>query len=413
MIKKPANNLLAALDVGTNKVVALIGEVQDGENVVIIGVGTHPSRGLKQGMVVNIDATVLSMQNAIEAAERMAGCKVHSVYTGIAGSHIRSLNSQGIVAIRDNEVTAFDIERVIDAAKAVAIPADQKILHILPQEFIVDHQSGIKEPVGMSGVRLEARVHIVSGSVSATQNIIKCVERCNLKVANIILQPLASSLAVLSDDEKELGVCLIDIGGGTTDIATFDNGAICHSFVIPIAGDQVTNDIAIAFRIPTKQAEDIKLNRASVLRSTPEEVTVKAGAGLTTDVRQMREITEENLCDVVEARYEELFNLIKYELERRGILEKIAAGIVLTGGASKMTGLIDLAERVFQLPVRLGSPCNVTGKTEILNNPIFSTGVGLLLSGYQHQQEGGTEVNFGDGVKNLWEKMRSWFQGNF
>ena len=412
-MKKPTNNLLAALDVGTNKVVALIGEVQDGENVVIIGVGTHPSRGLKQGMVVNIDVTVQSMQNAIEEAERMAGCKVHSVYTGIAGSHIRSLNSQGIVAIRDSEVTAFDIERVIDAAKAVAIPADQKILHILPQEFIVDHQNGIKEPIGMSGVRLEARVHIVSGSVSATQNIVKCVERCNLKVANIILQPLASSLAVLSEDEKELGVCLIDIGGGTTDIATFNNGAICHSFVIPIAGDQVTNDIAIAFRIPTKQAEAIKINQASVLHSVSEEAVVKAGAVLTVDVRHMREITEGNLCEVVEARYEELFNLIKHELERRGILDNIAAGIVLTGGASKMTGLIDLAERVFQLPVRLGSPCNVTGKAEILNNPIFSTGVGLLLSGYQHQQEGGAEVNFGDGVKNLWEKMRSWFQGNF
>lgn len=410
MIKKPSDNLLAALDVGTNKVVALIGEIKEGEIVSIVGIGLCPSRGLKQGIVVNIDVAMQSMQKAIEAAEIMAGCKIHSVYTGIAGSHIRSLNSQGIVPIRNTEITQKDINQVIEAAKAVAIPNDQRILHILPQEFIVDNQRGIKEPIGMSGVRLEARVHIVSGNVGATQNIVKCVEKCNLQVANIILQPLASSLAVLSDDEKELGVCLIDIGGGTTDIAVFHNGAICHSFVIPIAGDQVTNDIAIAFRIPTKQAENIKIKRACVWKSLLEGETEELE---NQEIKKPTDITNESLCDVVEARYEELFNLIKYELQRRGITDNIPAGLVLTGGASKMKGLCELAEKVFQLPVRQGSPYNVQGQPGVVNNPIFSTCVGLLLSGHQHQQEGRDDMNFGDSMKGLWDKMRSWFQVNF
>jgi len=410
MVKKTVSNLLAALDIGTNKVTALIGEIIEGNQVEVIGVGSYPSRGLKQGMVVNIDATVQSIQNAIAEAEAMAGCKVHSVYTGIAGSHIRSLNSQGIVPIRDNEVTQSDIDRVIDAAKAVAIPADQKILHILPQEFIIDSQKGIKEPLGMAGVRLEVKVHIVCGSVSATQNIIKCIERCNLRPANIILQPLASSLAVLSEDEKELGVCLVDIGGGTTDIAVFTNGAIRHSAVIPIAGDQVTNDIAITFRTPTKHAETIKINHACADQTLVlgDEMISVPGA----NKQQTREITTRALSEVVEARYEELLSLVKRELKNHGFADSIASGVVLTGGASKMNGIVTLAERMFKMPVRLGAPFSVTGNIQVPDNPIYSTGVGLLLSASQSIQEGQPEIAFGDGVKGLWERMRSWFHGN-
>ena len=411
MAKKPVNNLIAALDIGTNKVIALIGEVLNGETVEIIGVGSHPSRGLKQGMVVNIDATVQSIQHAVAEAEAMAGCKIHSVYTGIAGGHIKSLNSQGIVPIRDNEVTQNDVDRVIEAAKAVAIPADQKILHILPQEFIIDSQKGIKEPIGMSGVRLEAKVHIVCGSMSATQNIIKCIERCNLRAANIILQPLASSLAVLSEDEKELGVCLVDIGGGTTDVAVFTNGAIRHSIVIPIAGDQVTNDIAIAFRTPTKYAENIKINHACACQSLINDGETITVPGITQ--QPTREITKKTLTEVVEARYEELFSLVKRELKNYNFGDGIAAGIVLTGGASKMNGALNVAERIFQMPVRLGAPYSTHGQDQVADNPIYSTGVGLLLSGYQSQQEGHPEISFGDGVKGVWDRMKSWFHGNF
>ncbi|MFA6409571.1 MAG: cell division protein FtsA [Gammaproteobacteria bacterium] len=411
MSKKISNNLLAALDVGTNKVVALICDAQNGDQIEIIGVGSQPSRGLKQGMVVNIDATVQAILRAIQEAELMAGCQVNSVYTGIAGSHIRSLNSQGIVPIRNREVTQHDVDRVIDAAKAVAIPTDQKILHILPQEFIIDSQMGIKEPVGMSGVRLEAKVHIVTGSVSATQNIVKCIEKCNLRAANIILQPLASSHAVLSDDEKELGVCLVDIGGGTTDVAVFTNGAIRHSAVIPIAGDQVTNDVAIAFRIPTKYSEKIKIEHGcawSPLVSTDDLIPVPAIAN-----QQAREITKKTLAEVIEARYEELFFLVKQELKQYGFLNSLASGIVLTGGASKMFGVMNLAEQIFQVPVRLGAPHDVGGNSEVLNNPIFATGVGLLMLGLQHQQEGRPEMGFGEGMKSMWERMRGWFQGSF
>ncbi|MEJ2398946.1 MAG: cell division protein FtsA, partial [Gammaproteobacteria bacterium] len=273
MSKKMEKNLIVGLDIGTSKVVAIVGEVTADGDIEVIGIGSHPSRGLKKGVVVNIESTVQSIQRGVEEAELMAGCQIHSVYAGIAGSHIRSLNSHGIVAIRDKEVTAADVERVIDAARAVAIPADQRILHILPQEFIIDNQEGIREPIGMSGVRLEAKVHMVTGAVSAAQNIIKCVRRCGLEVDDIILEQLASSNAVLTDDEKELGVCLVDIGGGTTDIAVFTEGAIRHTAVIPIAGDQVTNDIAVALRTPTQHAEEIKIKYACALTqlASPEE----------------------------------------------------------------------------------------------------------------------------------------------
>ena len=306
-LKKTDKNLIVGLDIGTSKVSAVVGEVSDERGVEVIGIGIHPSRGLKKGVVVNIESTVQSIQRAIEEAELMAGCQINSVYAGIAGNHIRSLNSHGIVAIRDKEVTASDVDRVIDAARAVAIPADQKIIHILPQEFIIDNQEGIKEPIGMSGVRLESKVHMVTGAVSAAQNIIKCVRRCGLEVDDIILQQLASSYSVLLDDEKELGVCLVDIGGGTTDIAVFTEGAIRHTAVIPIAGDQVTNDIAVALRTPTQNAEEIKIKYACALAqlATAEESIEVPSVG----ERPPRRLARQTLAEVVEPRYEELLTL--------------------------------------------------------------------------------------------------------
>ncbi len=409
--KKPDRNLIVGLDVGTSKVVAIVGEVLADGQIEVIGLGSHPSRGLKRGVVVNIDATVSSIQRAVEEAELMAGCQIHSAYTGIAGNHIRSLNSHGIVAIRDQEVSQADVERVIDAARAVAIPADQRILHVLPQEFIIDSQDGIREPIGMSGVRLEAKVHMVTGAVSAAQNIVKCVRRCGLEVADIILEQLASSHAVLTDDEKELGVCLIDIGGGTTDIAIFSEGAIRHTAVIPIAGDQVTNDIAVALRTPTQHAEDIKLKYACALTELVEidELIDVASVG----ERPGRQLSKRMLAQVVEPRYEELFSLIQAELRRSGFDDRLAAGIVITGGAAKLIGVIELAETVFRMPIRLGIPQHISGLSEVINNPVFATGVGLLLYGQQQQFDIRPELAVGSGIKDLWRRMKGWFQGNF
>ena len=407
MTKKMDKNLIVGLDIGTSKVVAIVGEIS-GDEVEIIGLGSSRSRGLKKGVVVNIESTVHSIQRAIEEAELMAGCEIHSVFAGIAGSHVRSLNSHGIVAIRDHEVGTGDVDRVIDAARAVAIPADQKILHILPQEFVIDHQEGIKEPIGMSGVRLEAKVHIVTGAVSAAQNIIKCVRRCGLEVDDVILEQLASSYAVLTEDEKELGICLVDVGGGTTDIAVFTDGAIHHTAVIPIAGDQVTNDIAVALRTPTQHAEDIKVQYACAL-------TQLANADEAIDVpsvgeRPSRRLSRQTLAEVVEPRYEELFTLIQAELRRSGFEDLIAAGIVLTGGSSKMEGVVELAEEIFHMPVRIGIPQHVSGLADVVKNPIYSTGVGLLLFGRKQMQEGFSPLRASGG---LWERMKSWFQGNF
>jgi cell division protein FtsA len=408
MNKTPEKNLIVGLDIGTSKVVAIVGEVNSSDSIDIIGIGSHPSKGLKKGVVVNIESTVQSIQRAIEEAELMAGCQIHSAYTGIAGSHIRSMNSHGIVAIRDTEVTAADIERVIDAAKAVAIPADQKILHILPQEFIIDNQEGIREPIGMSGVRLEAKVHMVTCSVSASQNISKCVRRCGLETDDIILEQLASSFAILTEDEQDLGVCIVDIGGGTTDIAVFTEGAIRHTAVIPIAGDQVTNDIAVALRTPTQYAEDIKVKYACALRQlTNLEDTIEVpGVG----DREPRRLSRQTLAEVVEPRYEELFTLIQSELRRSGFEDIIAAGIVLTGGSSKMEGLIELAEEVFHMPVRLGVPQNVSGLADVVRNPIYATGVGLLHYGKQQHQDGSTDVT-GHNINSIWARIKRWFNG--
>jgi cell division protein FtsA len=412
MAKNKEKNIITGLDIGTSKVVALVGEVTPDGTVDIIGIGRHPSRGLKRGVVVNIEATVDSIQRAVAEAELMAGCEVNAVYAGIAGSHIRSLNSHGIVAIRDQEVSQADVDRVIDAAKAVVIPADQKILHILPQEFMIDNQGSIKEPIGMAGIRLETRVHIVTGAVSAAQNIAKCVRSCGLEVKDIILEQLASSHAVLTEDEKELGVCVIDIGGGTTDIAIFLNGAIQYTAVIPIAGDQVTNDIAMALRTPTKAAEAIKINYSCAIpemASANEMIEV-----MSVNDRPGRKISVKTLSEVVSARYEELFMLVKNEIRRSGFDNRIAAGIVITGGGSNVQGAIELAEICFEMPVRHGCAQRVTGLQEATANSSLATSVGLLLHGFKQQYDGGYVVpTMNVNGKGMLTRMREWFKGNF
>ncbi|WP_323815333.1 cell division protein FtsA [Cellvibrio sp. NN19] len=406
------NKMIVGLDIGTSKVVAIVGAITPEGQLEIVGIGSHRSNGLKKGVVVNIESTVLSIQRAIEEAELMAGCQIHSVYAGIAGSHIRSLNSHGIVAIRDREVFSQDLERVIDAAQAVAIPADQKILHILPQEFLIDDQDGVKEPLGMSGVRLEAKVHLVTCAVNAAQNIEKCIRRCGLEVEDIILEQLASSYSVLTDDEKELGVCVVDIGGGTTDIAIFKDGAIRHTGVIPIAGDQVTNDIAMALRTPTPNAEEIKIKYACALAklTSPDETIKVPSVG----DRQPRDLSRQALAEVVEPRYDELFTLIQAELRRSGYEDLIAAGIVLTGGTSKMEGVIELAEEIFHMPVRLGAPQNIRGLSDIVNNPIYSTGVGLLIYAMKQQQGSGrAATTTKESQGSIFSKIKKMFQSNF
>ncbi|PIE25407.1 MAG: cell division protein FtsA [Neptuniibacter caesariensis] len=412
------SNMIVALDIGTSKVLCLVGEVGVDGTIEIIGIGSHPSRGLKKGVVVNIESTVSSIQRAVEEAELMAGCKIHSVTVGIAGSHINSLNSHGIVAIRDREVTQYDVDRVIDAAKAVPIPADQKIIHVLPQEYEIDGCSeGIKEPLGMSGVRLEAKVHLVTGSVNAAQNIEKCVRRCGLEVDNLVLEQLASSYSVLTEDEKELGVCMIDIGGGTSDMSIFTAGSIRHTAVIPIAGDQVTNDIAMALRTPTQYAENIKVKYACALSQLAgqEEMVKVPGVG----DRPARDFSRQSLAEVVEPRYEELFTLIQAELRRSGFEHLVAAGVVLTGGTSKMEGAVELAEEIFHMPVRLAIPHGVRGMEDILNSPIYATGLGLLQHAQRdHVVSALRSVETGEGVyhtpqRSVLEKMKAWFQSNF
>lgn len=412
-IKQQSSNIIVGLDIGTSKIAAIIGKLKADGEIEIIGMGTHPSRGLKKGVVVNIDVTVESIQHAIDEAERMSGYQVESVYVGIAGSHIRSMNSDGMVAISDQDVKQADVERVIEAAKTIAIPGDMQLLHILPQEFIIDKQGGIREPIGMSGVRLEAKVHMVMGSVSAAQNITKCVERCNLEVVDIILEQLASSEAVLSEDEKELGICLVDIGGGTTDIAIFQNGAIRHTAVISVAGDQVTNDIAVAFRTPTQAAERIKKQYACAvpqLIAQDEEIEVPSVGD-----RPARCLSRRTLVEVVEPRYEELFQLIQTELQRSGYADVLAAGVVLTGGSALVEGAVELAEEVFHMPVRLGYPHGVKGLQEQVNNPSYATTVGLLKYAQEHQPlNQGSEKRFSlSDAGSVFEQMKNWFKKSF
>ena len=373
-----------------------------------VGLGQHASRGEK-GVVVNIDATI--PQRAIEEAELMADCKITTVFTGIAGSHIKSLNAHGMVKIKDAEVTQMDMDRVIETARTIALPSDQQILHILTQEFIIDGQEDVREPLGMSGMKLEVKVHIVTGAVAAAQNIVKCIRRCGLEVNDLILQPLASSMAVLTEDEKELGVCLVDIGGGTTDIAVFKQGAIRHTAVVPIAGDQITNDVAVAFRTPTQSAEEIKINFGRALRqlADPREVVDVPGV----DGREARQLSVQTLAEVIEPRVVELYEFVLGELRRSGLEEMIASGIVITGGASMMRGMVELGEEIFHMPVRLGMPRHVGGLSEVVENPRYATAVGLVLMGKQQVERqifGQMETN---SIARLIEKMKSWFQGNF
>ncbi len=408
---KENKKLVVGLDIGTSKIVAIVAELKPEGGFEIIGMGSHPSRGLKKGVVVNIETTVNAIQRALEEAELMADCKIREVYTGIAGNHIKSFNSQGMVAIKDKEVAQMDIDRVIETAKAVQIPNDQQILHVLNQEFIIDGQEDVREPLGMSGVRLEVKVHIVTGAVSAAQNIIKCVRRCGLEVNDLVLQPLASSVAVLSDDEKDLGVCLVDIGGGTTDMAVFTHGAIRHTAVIPIAGDQITNDIAMALRTPTKDAEDIKQRFGCALSqlADPQEMVDVPGVG----DRSTRQLSRKTLAEVIEPRVEELYSLVQTELRRSGYEELLSSGVVLTGGSSSMQGMVELGEEIFHMPVRIGMPQYAGGLAEVVRSTRYATGVGLLIAGAdEHRQRDVARMNVSS-LQQVVERMKNWFTGNF
>jgi cell division protein FtsA len=406
-----AKNLIVGLDIGTSKIIAIVAEVKPEGGFEVIGMGSHSSRGLKKGVVVNIEATVSAIQRALEEAELMADCKIREVYTGIAGSHIKSFNSHGMVAIKDKEVSRLDVDRVMETAKAVNILNDQQVLHVLNQEFIIDGQEDVREPIGMSGIRLEVKVHIVTGAVSAAQNIMKCVRRCGLEVRDLVLQPLASALAVLSEDEKELGVCLVDIGGGTTDIAVFTHGAIRHTAVIPIAGDQITNDIAMALRTPTKDAEDIKCRYGCALRAMadPHDMVEVPGVG----DRGTRQLSRQTLAEVIEPRAEELYSLVQAELRRSGLEELLSSGVVITGGSSSLQGMVELGEEIFHMPVRLGLPHYRGSLEEVVLTPRCSTGIGLVLAGMEQLQRHQHTRLQGSSFKRILERMRSWFQVNF
>jgi len=408
---RDTRQLLVALDIGTSKIVTLVAEITPEDTLSLIGMGSHPSRGLKKGVVVNIESTVNAIQRSLEEAELMADAKIREVITGIAGSHIKSFNSHGMVAIKDKEVQQYDIDRVIETARAVNIPMEQQVLHILEQEFVIDGQGGVRQPLGMSGMRLEVKVHIVTGAVSAAQNIMKCVRRCGLEVGDLMLQPLASADAVLLEDERDLGVCLVDIGGGTTDIAVFTDGAIKHTSVIPIAGDQITNDIAMALRTPTKDAEELKIANGVALRqlASATEMIEVPGVG----DRGPRELSRQTLAEVIEPRVEELYSLIQRELRSSGLEELLSSGIVITGGSSLMKGMVELGEEVFHMPVRVGMPNYSGALAEVVRNPRYSTGVGLLMAGLEQVKRDRHAKMQGAGFKDVMDKMKAWFRSNF
>jgi cell division protein FtsA len=408
--RRDTRNLIVGLDIGTSKVVALVGDLLPDGRLEIIGMGSHESRGLKKGVVVNIESTVSAIQRALEEAELMADCKIQRVHVGIAGSHIRSFNSTGMVAVKDKEVTPLDVERAIETARAMPIPTDQQVLHILTQEFLIDGQDGIREPLGMSGVRLEVKVHIVTGAVSAAQNVVKCVRRCGLEVADLVLQPLASSIAVLSEDERELGVALVDIGGGTTDIAIFREGAIRHTAVIPIAGDQITSDVAMALRTPTPEAELVKLRHGCALRqlADPAETIEVPGLG----DRPPRSLSRQTLAEVIEPRVEELYTLVQQVLRQSGFEELLSSGVVLTGGSSVMQGMVELGEEIFHMPVRLGVPRYAGGLADVVQSPRYATAMGLLAEG-RTQLERGILARQTGSFRGTLRRMRQWFQSNF
>jgi cell division protein FtsA len=408
---KDPKNLVVGLDIGTSKVVCVVSEVTPEGQLEVLGMGSSPSRGLRRGVVVNIESTVNAIQRALEEAELMADCKIREVYTGIAGSHIKSFNSHGMVAIKDKEVGQIDVDRVVETARAVNIPMDQQILHTIPQEFVVDGQEDVRDPLGMSAIRLEVKVHIVTGAVSAAQNIIKCVRRCGIDVADLVLQPLASAMAVLTEDEKELGVCLVDIGGGTTDIAVFTDGAIRHTAVIAVAGDQVNNDIAVALRTPPKEAEDLKIQHGCALRQLADARDMIEVPGI--GDRPPRTLSRQTLAEFIEPRMEELFSLVQAELRRSGFEDLLSSGIVITGGTAAMQGMVELGEEVFHMPVRLGYPRYEGGLSEVMHNPRYATAVGLLMAGLEGRDRDAVPKLGAGTVKDIFERMKSWFKGNF
>ena len=409
-MSKEQKELIVGLDIGTSKITCLVAESLPDGSLDVVGLGTQGTNGLKRGVVVNIEATVETISKVIQEVEVMADCKIRDVFTGIAGSHIRSFNSNGMVAIKDREVTPVDVERVIEVARAMPIPADQQILHILTQEFIIDGQDGVREPIGMSGVKLETKVHIVTGAVSAAQNVIKCVRRCGLEVVDLILQPLASSYATLSDDEKELGVCLVDIGAGTTDIAVFTRGAIRHTAVLPVAGDQITNDIAMALRTPTAEAEEIKIHHGVAMHTLadPEEMIEVPGVG----DRPSRRLSRQALADVIEPRVSEIYELVQAELRRSGYEELLSSGIVLTGGSADMAGMVELGEEVFHMPVRVGVPLYAGGLADVVCQARYAAAMGLVLEGVV-QRRRGFQARETRNVRDLFSRLKGWFEKNF
>ena len=399
-------DIIVGLDIGTTKICAVVGEASGGD-INIIGIGTHPSIGLRKGVVVNIESTVDSIKKAVEEAELMAGCEISSVYAGIAGGHITGFNSRGIVAIKGSEITENDVQRVIDAARAVAIPMDREVIHVLPQEFIVDDEAGIQNPVGMAGVRLEAKIHIVTGAVTSAHNIVKCANRSGLDVCDIVLESLASGEAVLTEEEKQLGTALLDLGGGTTDLAIFSGENIKHTFVLALGGNNLTNDIAVGLRAPQAEAEKIKKKYGSCLSrniSEDESIEVPGMGG-----REARKLPRQILGEILEPRMEEIFELTYREIYRAGMENIIPSGVVLTGGTALLDGVADVAESVFNLPCRLGKPQGIKGLVDVVNNPMYATGVGLVLYGARNQDEKKFRIRDNNIFNRVMTRMKKWF----
>ena len=402
-------DIVVGLDIGTTKICAVVGEVS-GDGISIIGIGTHPSIGLRKGVVVNIETTVESIKKAVEEAELMAGCEISSVYTGIAGGHITGFNSRGIVAIKGSEITPQDVERVIDAARAVAIPMDREVIHVLPQEYIVDDQPGIQNPIGMSAVRLEAKIHIVTGAVTSAHNIVKCANRAGLDVCDIVLESLASGEAVLSDEEKQLGTALLDLGGGTTDLAIFSGKNIKHTFVLALGGDNLTNDIAIGLRCPHPEAEKMKKRYGNcVAKSIQADETIEVPG---VNGREARKLPRQILGEILEPRMEEIFSMVNQEIYRAGMENMVPSGMVLTGGTALLEGVTEIAESVFSLPTRIGTPQGLRGLADVVNNPMYATGVGLVLYGARHQQKEKKKFRIRDRhiLNRLMSRMKRWFK---
>lgn len=400
-------NIIVGLDVGTTKICAVVGEVS-GHDINIIGIGTHPSIGLRKGVVVNIESTVESIKKAVEEAELMAGCEISSVYAGIAGGHITGFNSRGIVAIKGTDVTKHDVERVIDAARAVAIPMDREVIHVLPQEYMVDEQDGIQNPVGMAGVRLEAKIHIVTGAVTSAHNIVKCANRSGLDVCDIVLESLASAEAVLAGEEKELGTALLDLGGGTSDLAIFSGNNIKHTFVLALGGNNLTNDIAVGLRAPLVEAEKIKKKYGNCISGEiggNETIEVPGMGG-----RKSRMLPRQILGEILQPRMEEIFTLVKREVYRAGMENIITSGVVLTGGSSLLEGCTEIAESIFDLPTRLGKPRGISGLVDVVNNPMYATGVGLVVYGAKNQASKKFRIRDGNIFNRIMTRMKRWFK---